>query len=129
VAETILADLEVEPTWEVVLSLDPRRRYALSDVELDQACEALADFADIKSPYMVGRSPAVASLAAGAAQRCGLVDADVSLLRRGGLLHDIGRVGVSAGIWGMARATTAALRVRCSHPPRASSPPPTRIGP
>ena len=60
----------------------------------------MADFADIKSPYTLGHSPGVAALAAGAARRCGLVEADVTALRRAGLLHDIGRVGVSAGIWG-----------------------------
>jgi DNA-binding CsgD family transcriptional regulator len=34
-----------------------------------------------------------------AAERCGLPAADVVAVRRAGLLHDIGRVGVSAGIW------------------------------
>jgi len=99
-ATSILAGLDNEPTWESVLALEPGGRAALSDDELDRACEALADFADIKSPYTVGHSPGVAALAAGAARRCGLVDADVTVLHRAGLLHDIGRVGVSAGIWG-----------------------------
>ncbi len=39
-------------------------------------------------------------MAAAAAQQCGLPDADVVAVRRAGLLHDLGRVGVSAGIWG-----------------------------
>src|SRR5207237_1935688 len=65
-----------------------------------QSCEALADFADIKSPYAAGHSPGVAVLATGAGRRCGLVEADVVALRRAGLLHDLGRVGISAGIWG-----------------------------
>jgi len=42
----------------------------------------------------------VAELAAKAARRCGLPEADAVTIRRAGLLHDIGRVGVSAGIWG-----------------------------
>jgi len=58
----------------------------------------------MKSPYTLGHSPGVTALAAGAGRRCGLVDADVTGLRRAGLLHDIGRVGVSAGIWGKERA-------------------------
>ena len=33
-------------------------------------------------------------------RRCGRPDADVIAARRAGLLHDLGRVGVSAGIWG-----------------------------
>ena len=103
-ATTILAGLDEEPTWESVLGLEPGRHNPLTDEEFDRACEALADFADIKSPYMVGHSPAVAALAAGAGRRCGLVDVDVTALRRAGLLHDIGRVGVSAGVWGKAGA-------------------------
>jgi HD-GYP domain-containing protein (c-di-GMP phosphodiesterase class II) len=99
-APTILAGLDQEPTWESVLTLEPGGRDCLSDEEFDRSCEALADFADMKSPYTLGHSPGVAALAAGAGRRCGLVEADVTALRRAGLLHDIGRVGVSAGIWG-----------------------------
>ena len=99
-APTILAGLDEEPTWESVLALEPGGRDCLTDEEFDRSCEALADFADIKSPYTLGHSPGVAALAAGAGRRCGLVEADVTALRRAGLLHDIGRVGVSAGIWG-----------------------------
>jgi HD-GYP domain-containing protein (c-di-GMP phosphodiesterase class II) len=42
----------------------------------------------------------VAGLAAAAAERGRLPASDVVLLRRAGLVHDLGRVGVSAGIWG-----------------------------
>jgi HD-GYP domain-containing protein (c-di-GMP phosphodiesterase class II) len=83
-----------------VLALEPGPGNRLTDADFDRCCEALADFADIKSPYTVGHSPGVAALAAGAGRRSGLVEADVTSLRRAALLHDIGRVGVSAGIWG-----------------------------
>lgn len=99
-ARTILAGLDEEPTWESVLDLDPARQRSLSEEAFDHACEALADFADIKSPYTIGHSTGVAALAAGAGQRGGLAPGDVTLLRRAGLLHDIGRVGISAGVWG-----------------------------
>jgi hypothetical protein len=36
---------------------------------LDRACEAIADFADVKLPYTLGHSPGVAALAAGAGRR------------------------------------------------------------
>ena len=100
IAPTILAGLDKEPTWESVLALEPGGTRSPDRREFDRACEALADFADIKSPYTLGHSPGVAALAAGAGRRCGLIEADVTALRRAGLLHDIGRVGVSAGIWG-----------------------------
>ena len=59
----------------------------------------MADFADLKSPYSVGHSRAVAALAAEAARRCGLPAADAIDLARAGLLHDIGQVAVPARIW------------------------------
>jgi len=98
-ADTLFAGLDTEPCWTAVLALDPGRPHYLSDEEFDGACAAIADFADIKSPFMLGHSPGVARLAEAAARRCGLPDADVVALRRAALLHDVGRVGVSAGIW------------------------------
>lgn len=99
-APQLLAGFEQEPSWEVVLSLEPGIRIRLSDEQFDTACRAIADFADIKSPYTLGHSVGVAELAAQAARHCGLPEADRVALRRAGLLHDVGRVGVSAGIWG-----------------------------
>jgi HD-GYP domain-containing protein (c-di-GMP phosphodiesterase class II) len=96
----LLAGLDEEPSWESVLALEPGERAYLSDERFDTACQAIADFADIKSPYTLGHSSGVASLAAEAARRCGLPEADAVTLRLAGLLHDIGRVSVSAGIWG-----------------------------
>ena len=61
----------------------------------------MADFADIKSPFTLG--PLAGRRGAGGRSgpsAVGLIDGDVTTLRRAGLLHDIGRVGVSAGIWG-----------------------------
>ena len=99
-AAHLLEGIEDEPTWEVVLALEPGARPFLSEAQFDDACAALADFADLKSPFTLGHSRGVAELAASAASRCGLPEADVVAIRRAGLLHDIGRVGVSAGIWG-----------------------------
>jgi HD-GYP domain-containing protein (c-di-GMP phosphodiesterase class II) len=99
-APQLLADLDDEPSWDAVLALEPGPRPVLGDAQFDAACEAMADFADLKSPYLLGHSSGVAALAAAAARRCGLPDADVVAVRRAGWLHDLGRVGVSAGIWG-----------------------------
>lgn len=105
-AGDLLAGLSDEPTWAAVLQLEPGDRRYLTEPELDDACLAIADFADIKSPYTVGHSNGVAGLAANAAARCGLPAADVSAIRRAGWLHDVGQVGVSAGIWGKAAPLT-----------------------
>ncbi len=99
-APTLLAGLEDEPSWQAVLAIEPGPRLYLTEAQLDTACQAIADFADIKSPYTLGHSTGVAALAADAARRCGLPADDAIAIRRAGLLHDIGRVGISAGIWG-----------------------------
>ena len=56
-------------------------------------------FADLKSSYTRGHSAGVAELAAGAAERLGLSPEAVAEVRRAGYVHDVGRAGVSAGVW------------------------------
>ncbi|HEY1515316.1 MAG TPA: HD domain-containing phosphohydrolase, partial [Solirubrobacteraceae bacterium] len=60
---------------------------------------AIANFVDLKSPYSLGHSQAVADLAAAAGAQLGLSEAQVRTLRRAGLVHDLGRLGVSNAIW------------------------------
>ena len=57
-------------------------------------CEALADFADLKSARRGSHSHRVASLAARAASRLGLPAAEQERLRRAGLVHDLGKIAV-----------------------------------
>lgn len=59
----------------------------------------IADLADLKSPYFMGHSAAVAELAAAAARSAGLPEDDARTVWRAGLVHDLGRVSVSTGIW------------------------------
>jgi HD-GYP domain-containing protein (c-di-GMP phosphodiesterase class II) len=103
-ATQLLAGLDAEPTWQAVLALEPGALRTLNETEFDHACEAIADYTDIKSPYFLNHSRHVAELAASAAEQCGLPMRDVKLIRRAGYLHDIGKVGISAGIWGKAGA-------------------------
>lgn len=103
-AAELLAGLETEPTWQTVLALEPGSQRTLNEAEFDNACEAIADYTDIKSPYFLNHSRHVADLAARAAQQCGLPRRDVQLVRRAGYLHDIGKVGISAGIWSKSEA-------------------------
>jgi HD-GYP domain-containing protein (c-di-GMP phosphodiesterase class II) len=98
-ADRLCAGLAEEPAWETVLALEPGPRPYPSAAQFDAACRAIADFADLKSPFTLGHSPAVAALAAGAARRCALPEGDAVALGRAGLLHDVGRVSVSAAIW------------------------------
>jgi len=75
-ADELTAGLE-DTSWDDVLALEPEP-HVLSAAEFDEACLAMADYADLKSPYSVGHSRAVAALAAEAARRCGLPEADVA---------------------------------------------------
>src|SRR3954452_15499545 len=84
----------------------PARPAALAGDELDGACRVIGEFADLKSVFTLGHSTAVAELAEAAAWRLGLGEAEVAVVRRAGLVHDIGRVAVSTGIWEKAAPLT-----------------------
>ena len=67
--------------------------------EFDEALGAVADFVDLKSPYTLGHARAVAQLVEVAGVRLGLVGEPLATLRRAGLAHGLGRLGVSNAIW------------------------------
>jgi HD-GYP domain-containing protein (c-di-GMP phosphodiesterase class II) len=98
-ADELMTAVDVQSSWEAVLALEPEPHARLSEAEFDEACLAMADFTDIKSPFTFGHSRAVAALAAEAGRRSGLPEADITTLRRAALLHDIGQVAVSSGIF------------------------------
>jgi HD-GYP domain-containing protein (c-di-GMP phosphodiesterase class II) len=99
-AGSILNGLDQEPSWDALLQAEPGERIWLSEDELDGAFEAIADYTDIKSPWFLNHSRNVADLAERAATKCVLPAADCQALRRAALVHDIGKVGISAGVWG-----------------------------
>ncbi|HET7354784.1 MAG TPA: HD domain-containing phosphohydrolase [Gaiellaceae bacterium] len=97
--EAILGELDSAHTWSAVIDAEPTLRVTLSGGAFDQALLAIADFVDLKSPYTLGHARAVAELAAATATQLGLPEDEVSMLRRAGLVHDLGRLGVSNAIW------------------------------
>jgi len=98
-ADQVFQDAGESSVWEAVLAAEPGSRSCISEASLDEVLRAVADFADLKSLYTLGHSSGVADLAAEAAQRCGLPEIDVRTIRRAGLLHDLGRIGVPNTIW------------------------------
>jgi HD-GYP domain-containing protein (c-di-GMP phosphodiesterase class II) len=98
-AETILDGLDAADTWEAVIGAEPTLGVYLSPTDFDAALLAIADFVDLKSPYMLGHARGVAELAAVAGAKVGLTDAEQASLRRAGVVHGLGRLGVSNGIW------------------------------
>jgi HD-GYP domain-containing protein (c-di-GMP phosphodiesterase class II) len=91
--------LELAAPWDEVLASEPGGPTALTGDQFDRACEAAADFADLKSPWLLGHSRGVAELAEAAAWRAGLGGVEVAAVRRAGLLHDLGRAAIPSGVW------------------------------
>ena len=98
VAADLFEGLDEETDWPTVINGVPRFQQRLTESGLDAALEAIADFTDLRSRARSGHSRAVADLAARAGQLCGLSAADVVLLRRAALVHDVGMHGVPATI-------------------------------
>jgi HD-GYP domain-containing protein (c-di-GMP phosphodiesterase class II) len=95
----ILGGLDSARTWEAVIEAEPALRVTVSGDGFEAALLAVADFVDLKSPYTLGHARAVAELAAGTAAQLGLAEDETLVLRRAGLVHDLGRLGVSNAIW------------------------------
>lgn len=97
--EGLFATAYGEDAWREALDHAPDREVRLTDEGVDRLVCAIGDFADLKCPFALGHSRAVATLAAAAGERLGLDARDVRTLRRAGHLHDIGRLGVSNQVW------------------------------
>jgi HD-GYP domain-containing protein (c-di-GMP phosphodiesterase class II) len=97
-AHAILSGLDTAGAWEAVIGAEPALAVVLSGERFDAALTAIADFVDLKSPYTLGHARAVAGLAGEAGARLGMGGDEVRSLRRAGLVHDLGRLGVSNAI-------------------------------
>ncbi len=105
-------DLDDEATWAAVIDHEPWLDRRVAGEELDGVLEAMADLVDMKAPHMAGHSRGVAKLAAEAGRLAGLPAGSIDALRRAGLVHDLGRLGVSNTIWDKAASLNEAERER-----------------
>ena len=96
-AGEVLAGLSAADNWDRIIDAEPSLGRVLRGDQIDAALGAIGDFADVKSPFTIGHSRRVADLAGSAAAALGL--ADVRLVRRAALVHDLGRLGVSNAVW------------------------------
>ena len=93
---TTLASPVVESS---VLAMEPGAgKVALDDDYLDDIAAAFGQIVDSKSPFTSGHSARVAEMTESIAQRLGVPSARRRWLRRGALLHDLGKLGVSNAI-------------------------------
>jgi putative nucleotidyltransferase with HDIG domain len=79
-----------------VVSMEPSRTARVVDARgLDDIAQAYADIIDAKSPFTFRHSSQVAMYATAIGEQLGFDQATMVRTRRAGLLHDIGKVGVS----------------------------------
>ena len=98
-AAEIFDGLDDVDAWDRVLDSTHLGAEVVDDDALTGALEAFADYADLKSAWFLGHSRGVAALASGAAENVGLPADEIRLIERAGLVHDLGVIGVSSGIW------------------------------
>jgi HD-GYP domain-containing protein (c-di-GMP phosphodiesterase class II) len=97
--ERLYKGLDAPSIWDDAMAAEPGPKPVVAGHRLDACLSAIADFADLKSMWTIGHSRGVARLAEEAAVVAGLAAADVLLLRRAALVHDIGRVAVPVNVW------------------------------
>ena len=96
-----------ESSWDAVLDAEPRPWQMYQDDGVDRALAAIGVFSDLVSPYLGGHCSGVSELAAKAAGIYGFDPGDVELIRRAGLVHDVGRTAVSPKVWYKTERLTA----------------------
>ncbi len=95
--ETLWAD--VDDAAKKVTGFEPRQDVLAADEDtLDRICLAFADVIDAKSPFTYRHSTGVAGAAVAIARELSMSAAEVTLIRRAALLHDIGKLSVSNAI-------------------------------
>ena len=121
-ASTVVCRAWTAPSiWDDALRAEPGPQPVVSEDRLDACLSAVADFADLKSMWTHRALPRGGrGLPAQAAAVLGLPAADVQLLRRAALVHDIGRVAVPVRIWAKPgplrpRRARAGAAARVSH--------------
>jgi HD-GYP domain-containing protein (c-di-GMP phosphodiesterase class II) len=97
-ADVLALDLEAS-VWDEALACEPQPCLILEGDAIDRALAAMGAFTDLISPYLTGHSAGVAELAGAAGRRCRVDAADLTAIRRAGLVHDLGRVAVHPRIW------------------------------
>lgn len=110
--------VQAHEAQEHVLSLEPGQRVRMVDARgLDTIAESFADIIDAKSPYTFRHSSQVALYAAAIGKQMGFSHEQLVNTRRAGLLHDIGKVGISNRILDKTAALTAEERALVNQHP------------
>jgi HD-GYP domain-containing protein (c-di-GMP phosphodiesterase class II) len=98
-AEKVFNGIDELGSWDAVIDSEPALTVVLSPGECEAALEAIARFVDLKSPYRLGHSIAVAELALAAGRNLAVPDDEARELYRAALVMSYGNLGVSNAIW------------------------------
>jgi HD-GYP domain-containing protein (c-di-GMP phosphodiesterase class II) len=112
VADRACSALERPSSWAAAMQAEPSPQGTARQEDVEEALLAMAHFADIKCRFTHGHSTGVSLLCGRAGRELGLGGEHERSLRWAGLLHDIGRVAVTAAIWEKAEPLTDAERER-----------------
>jgi HD-GYP domain-containing protein (c-di-GMP phosphodiesterase class II) len=112
VAAHACAGLDHPSPWTAAMDAEPPPQRTAEPDDIEEGLLALAHLADLKCRYTRDHSTAVSTLCARAAQQLGLGLEHERNLRWAGLLHDVGRVAVTAAIWEKPAPLTDAERER-----------------
>jgi len=94
----LLAIASPDDLWAAVVDAEPApRRVFGGEPAVEEALAGFGDAADLKSPWFTGHARGVARLARAAADL--VSPAQAQDVYWAGLVHDLGRVAVPAGIW------------------------------
>ena len=93
----ILDGIDDLDAYDAVLDAEPDPVRMIDLQEVQSVARTFGDLVDLKTPWLLGHTSAVADLASDAAQSLGI--GDPQDLRIAGHLHDVGRLGVSSRIW------------------------------
>lgn len=103
----------IERTRDVVTELrDKNQILKKTSQEISDLNEGLlvtlSEIIDLRDPYVLGHSKQVSTYAANIAKQIGLNEKQTELIRKAGLLHDIGKLGIPTEILGKPSKLTKA---------------------
>jgi putative nucleotidyltransferase with HDIG domain len=94
-SESLWDGLDEEDILTRVGAMEPVERVLIAtQANIDNICDAFAEVIDAKSPFTYLHSTGVANAAVAIAGQFGMSAAEITFIRRAGLLHDIGKLSV-----------------------------------
>ena len=120
--QSCLPDDPIDETRNAILRLHQEgqateNQARLSAMDIDTICETFADVVDAKSPFTYRHSVGVMDAAVAIGTVLGLPPKRIQTLRRAGLLHDLGKLGISNTILDKpTRLTNGEMEIVKAHP-------------